>query len=85
MYIALKRTIKSVTEDVEEAYIRKMMKMASIVTEDDEGVQNDQNKIAWYLLNKEWTSVIIWELIFSFVVMFNMFTVPLMIAMPEVS
>jgi CRP-like cAMP-binding protein len=29
--------------------------------------------------------VIIWELIFSFVVMFNMFTVPLMLAFPKVS
>ena len=85
MYIALKRTIKSVTDDVEEAYIRKMMKSASIVTEDDEHAQNEQIKIAWYLLNKEWTSVIIWELFFSFVVMFNMFTVPCMIAFPEVS
>jgi hypothetical protein len=40
MYIALKRTIKSVTDDVEQAYIRKMMKIAQIVTEDDEGMEN---------------------------------------------
>lgn len=83
MYIALKRTIKSVQDDVEKEYIRKMMKMASIVNEEDETLENESEKLAWYLLNREWTSIIIWELIFSFVVMFNMFTVPLMIAFPK--
>lgn len=37
MYVACKRVIKSINEDVERAYIRKMMKRATIVTEDDEG------------------------------------------------
>jgi hypothetical protein len=60
-----------------------MMKMASIVVDDDETMENEKEKLAWYLLNREWTSLIIWELIFSFVVMFNMFTVPLMIAFPK--
>ena len=59
------------------------MKMASIVVEEDEHLEDDKEKLAWYLLNREWTSVIIWELIFSFVVMYNMFTVPLMIAFPK--
>ena len=59
-----------------------MMKMASIVVDDDETMENEEEKLAWYLLNREWTSLIIWELVFSFVVMFNMFTVPLMIAFP---
>jgi hypothetical protein len=58
------------------------MKMASIVVDDDETMENEEEKLAWYLLNREWTSLIIWELVFSFVVMFNMFTVPLMIAFP---
>jgi len=57
--------------------------MASIVNEEDETLENESEKLAWYLLNREWTSIIIWELIFSFVVMFNMFTVPLMIAFPK--
>jgi len=60
-----------------------MMKKASIVVDDDETMENEEEKLAWYLLNREWTSLIIWELIFSFVVMFNMFTVPLMIAFPK--
>ena len=59
-----------------------MMKMASIVVDDDETMENEKEKLAWYLLNREWTSLILWELVFSFVVMFNMFTVPLMIAFP---
>ena len=59
--------------------------MASIVVEEDEQLEDDKEKLAWYLLNREWTSVTIWELIFSFVVMYNMFIVPLIIAFPKVA
>lgn len=59
-----------------------MMKNATTVGQGDE---EDPNKITlpWYLLRKQWTIVIIWEQIFSFVVIFNMITVPMMIAYPE--
>lgn len=50
-YILLKSVIKAVQNDVEEAYIKKMMKNATIVGQGDE---EDPNKITlpWYLLRK---------------------------------
>jgi hypothetical protein len=84
MYVLLKRTVKNVQDDVEDDFLRNISQSVSVVDEEAQMSDEDDLTLPSYMIRKDKLSMIIWELIFSLVVMFNMITVPLMITFPWV-
>ena len=72
-------------DDVEADFLVNISQNVSVV-DDDEAQDSDGDDLTlpWYMISNKKLSMILWELIFSLVVMFNMITVPLMITFPWV-